>query len=186
MQELLQQLDQHLAALRPGYYAQLQVPLDEAAINNLEQQYGRKLPDDLRQLYCWRNGQRDDCYDSFVNNSMFLPLEHALDIAVENTSMIGLDFEEENWWHVQWLPLWHNGGGDYICHDMGGLFTGQAGQLIEFWHADADRNVIAPNLQTFINALNQYYKSTPAGSFDDYFSIDEAIHDFPRQFKAGI
>lgn len=186
MQELLQQLDQHLAVLRPGYYAQLQARLDEAAINNLEQQCGRKLPDDLRQLYRWKNGQRDDCYDSFVNNSMFLPLSHALDIAAENTSMIGSDFEEENWWHAQWLPLWHNGGGDYICYDMGGLFTGQAGQLIEFWHADAGRNVIAPSLQTFINALDQYYKNTPVGSFDEYFSIDEVIPGFPRQFKAGI
>jgi hypothetical protein len=32
-----------------------------------------------------------------VNNSMFIPLEEALEIAQELTGMIGTDFEMENW-----------------------------------------------------------------------------------------
>lgn len=178
---VLQLLDDHLAKLRPEYYAQLNLPLSDAEIDSLEKLYDLKLPADLRSLYKWKNGQNDKCFESFINNSTFIPLEQALPTAQENTSMIGLDFEIENWWHSQWLPVFHNGGGDYICYDAGGLFTNMPGQIIEFWHADSDRNVIAPNLETLISGLNDYYDKTPVQKFDSYFAV-EAIEGFPKKF----
>ncbi len=181
MQQELQVLDKHLRVKRPEFYADLRKPLAEAEIDALELKFNLVLPADLKMLYSWRNGQDAETYDAFINNSMFMPLEEVLETAAELASMIGLDFEIENWWHRNWLPIFHNGGGCYICYDMGGLFTGQPGQLIEYWNEDNDRNVIAPDLASFIAALNQYYASVPAADFDDYFEIGE-ISGFPLSF----
>lgn len=185
MNDILQKLDEQMRNKRPEYYAQLQEPLAADAIASLEATYGVTLPPDLRELYAWKNGQAGACSESFVDNSMFVPLDEALSIAKENTGMIGFDFDVENWWHAQWIPLFHNGGGDYICYDCGGLFTGQAGQLIVFWHADNDRNVIAPDQKTFLAALLHYYEQTPADKFDGFFSVDEIAEGFPKRFYVG-
>lgn len=52
---------------------------------------------------------------------------------------------------------------------------------MEFWHEDNDRNIIAPNLQTFIEAINQFYETKEASDFDEYFEV-ENIKDFPKKF----
>lgn len=182
MKETIQQLDVLLSTVRSEFYQYLQDPLDEKQLESLEEKYQIKLPADLRVLYAWKNGQDDSCFEAFVNNSTFIPLEEALEIAKENTSMIGLDFEIENWWNENWIPIFHNGGGDYICYDLGGVFTGQKGQLIEFWHADNDRNVIAPSLEAFLGKLREYYENKPQEDFDEYFQIDD-LESYPRRFK---
>lgn len=184
MNDVINELKQHLLRLRPEYYAALQPPLPDAALNSLQQQYNVVLPADLLALYRWKNGQAAECYEAFAGNSMFLPLQEALDTAAELTSMIDLDFELKHWWHEQWIPILHNGGGDYTCYDLAGLFTGDQGQLIAFWHADKDRNVIAPDLERFIAALNIYYKGTDVTELDAYFE-PVAIKGYPKRFNAG-
>ena len=181
MKKELEILDQYLKTKRTDFYSELNSPLTEKEIKVLEDKFNIKLPSDLKILYSWKNGQNNDWYDSFVNNSTFMPLEEVLISAAEMTSMIGSDFEIENWWHKDWLPILSNGGGNYICYDMGGLFTGQKGQLIEFLHEDNDRNVIAPNLPVFIKKINEYYSSTPKENIDEYFKI-ESIDGFPKEF----
>lgn len=178
MKAQLEILDKQLATLRPEYYKQLQPGLSDNEIQALQQQYNITLPEDLITLYKWRNGQQDACYESFVNNSSFLSLESALDTAEEFTGMIGFDFEIENWWHKDWIPLFNNGGGDLICYDMGGLFTDNPGQLIEFWHADNDRNIITPSLSTFLDTLIAYYK---AGQLDEYCQVENP-EGYPKSY----
>lgn len=175
-------LDGQLSRLRPEFYQNLLSPLQRSEIQALEEKYQLILPEDLKSLYSWKNGQAIGSFDSFVNNSTFLSLQEALEIAAELTSMIGYDFEIENWWNKSWIPLFHNGGGDYICYDLEGLFTGNAGQLITFWHADADRDVIAPSLKEFLKAINRYYESTPAVAYDEFFEADK-IEGYPINFE---
>ncbi|MEW9097094.1 MAG: SMI1/KNR4 family protein [Clostridiaceae bacterium] len=181
MKKQLDALDNYLREKRPDFYSMLNEPLKENQIKALEEKFNITLPKDLKELYQWKNGQRNDCCDSFVNNSMFMPLEEALDSGSEFTSMIGYDFDIENWWNENWIPILHNGGGDYICYDISGIFTGEQGQLIEFWHADNDRNIIAPNLQCFIEAINKFYETKKEKNLDEYFEI-ENIKDFPKRF----
>lgn len=178
----LEILDKHLRTTRPDFYAQLNDPLTDEEIQALEEQYKVTLPDDLKALYKWKNGQKDDCYEALVNNSMFISLEVALEIAEECTSMIGLDFEIENWWNQHWIPMFNNGSNDYLCYDMGGTFTGITGQILEFWHADNDRNVIAPTLESFIAVVNRYYETTNPAEFDEFFTLKENIDGFPKKF----
>lgn len=181
MNEIIGKLNNRLSASRPEFYASLQPPLHDNAIALLEEKYKVEILNDLRALYQWKNGQAADCFDAFVNNSMFIPLEEALGTAAENTSMIGLDFEIDNWWNENWIPVFHNGGGDYICYDRGGIFTGQSGQLIEFWHADNDRNVIAPSLETFLSQIACFYETKSSNEFDEYFEV-ESMEGFPKKF----
>lgn len=181
MNAIIETLNSHISMLRPGFYSYLRHPLSDHEIHGLEEKYRRRIPDDLKTLYQWKNGQQDDCYDTFVNNSMFLSLEDALDTAQELNSMIGLDFEIENWWNEHWIPLFHNGSGSYICYDASGLFTGQKGQLIEYWNKDNDRNVIALSLERFLDQLNRYYEKTP-GESEAYFIV-ETEDGYPKQYK---
>jgi cell wall assembly regulator SMI1 len=181
MNELIEKLDKQLARLRPEYYRELKPSLSDFEIQNLEKQYKIKLPEDLKRIYKWKNGQNQNCYESFVNNAAFMSLEDVLDSAAELTAMIDSDFEIENWWNENWFPIFHNGGGDYICFDCKGTFTGNSGQVIEFWHADADRNVISPTLEVFISQIVKYYDTTNPQDFDEYFEI-ENIDKYPLEF----
>jgi cell wall assembly regulator SMI1 len=184
MQALLNRLDSYIAEKRAAYYTTLQPGLSAAEIADLEKQFNVTLPADLRALYQWKNGQHSDSYEAFVNNSMFVPLKNALETARELTAMIGSDFDLENFWHPAWIPLFDNGGGDYICYDTAGVFTGIKGQLIEFWHADNDRDTIAPDLTSFITSINQLYLSTDAADFDEYFEV-KAQDGYPKGNFAG-
>ncbi len=181
MDELIQKLDTFLSTLRPEFYRELNEPLDNAQLDKLEEYYQIEIPKDLRTLYKWKNGQKANCYEAFVNNSMFIPLHQALHDASELTPMIGSDFEIENWWNENWIPVFQNGGGDSICYDLKGIFTGQKGQLIEFWHADNDRNVIAPALEYFIEKITDFYENRQKGEFDEYFKVGK-IDNYPKKF----
>ncbi|WP_300675339.1 SMI1/KNR4 family protein [Soonwooa sp.] len=181
MKEKIQRLEKYLSKLRPEYYSQLNEPLDDDQLNKLEEYYKIKIPLDLRTLYKWKNGQNSNCYEAFVNNSGFVPLHQALHDASELTSMIGFDFEIENWWNKNWIPIFQNGGGDSICYDLGGVFTGQEGQLIEFWHADNDRNVISPTMEAFFDKIIEFYENKGSNEFDEYFKV-EKIENYPKKF----
>jgi cell wall assembly regulator SMI1 len=184
MQAFLNKLDDHIRTKRSSYYACLQPGLTIEEISTLEQEFGIQLPADIKSLYQWKNGQQEDCYEAFVNNSMFLPLKNALESGRELTDMIGSDFELENWWNTAWIPLFDNGGGDHICYDTAGVFTGIKGQLIEFWHADNDRDTIAPDLTTFIISINKLYETTAVDDFDEYFEV-KAPEGYPKGNFAG-
>ncbi|WP_412850690.1 SMI1/KNR4 family protein [Chryseobacterium sp. PMSZPI] len=181
MKKTLKQLDSNIKGIRPEFYNCLNNPLEENELQKMENQFNILIPNDLKELYGWKNGQESSCFDAFVNNSMFIPLEESLDIASELNSMIGTDFEIENWWNKNWIPIFHNGGGDYTCYDLEGVFTGNKGQIIEFWHRDNDRNVIAPDLDSFFNQLNKYYAKKSALDCDEFFTI-ERQDGFPRNF----
>ncbi len=181
MYKIIEKLDKLLAELRPEYYSALNEPLNDFQINKLEEAYGVKIPGNLRALYKWKNGQNPDCVESFVNNSMFVSLEHALYIASELNEMIGSDFELENWWNEKWIPVFENGGGDSICCDLSGTFTGIEGQLIEFWHADNDRNVISPTLEAFLSKVIDFYETKDKDEFDEYFEVGN-VDGYPIEF----
>ncbi|PWN71520.1 benzoate transporter [Chryseobacterium phosphatilyticum] len=182
MEEILQQLDSHIQRLRPDFYKSLLEPLQEEEIQGIENQYCTQIPDDLKTFYQWKNGQASSCYDAFLNNSMFIPLKEALELAKELTSMIGTDFEIENWWNENWIPIFHNGGGSYICYDLKGIFTGNKGQILEFWNRDPDRNVIAGSLKHLLNSLNAYYTSQYNEELNEFISIEAHGNGFPKKF----
>lgn len=181
MDPILITLDQYILAKRPAYHADLLPGLSADAIHALEVKYDVVLPAALRQLYSWHNGQQATNYEAFINNSTFLSLEHALDTAAELTAMIGTDFEFPDYWHAHWIPIFSNGGGDYICYDPQGSFGRTPGQLIEFWHKDQDRVIIAPDLHSLLAALMNFYEQLDVDAGEEYFTVAD-LPGYPFTF----
>ena len=95
-----------------------------------------------------------------------------------------------NWWRPGWLPFLTNGGGDEICLDPEGTFTGRPGQLIEHWHDWEARTVLFPTVTAWLAAVVTAYE-TAAGATaeltnDEVLNLEpEVPPGFPLEFAAG-
>lgn len=78
----IQTIDAWLREHRPEYYAELQPGLSREQIAAAERRLDFELPEALVQLYLWKDGQVDDCYDSFYYNFMFPSLEASVATAM--------------------------------------------------------------------------------------------------------
>ena len=153
VKSLLGRMERWLAANRPDYLAGLQPGASEAKLNRFEARFGLKLPTAFRELYRWRNGQVDGCYDSLQMNRMFTPLEDVADVKDMFDGMIGTDFERDGWWRRGWVPFLSDGGGSHLCLDSTAEGGGEVGQLVAFWKADADRPVEYPSVKAWLEEL---------------------------------
>jgi cell wall assembly regulator SMI1 len=156
---LLTRIDQWLAQNRPDYYAKLQKGVSNDQLDQFENRFNFKLPDTFKLLYSWRNGQEESCSASFVGNRMFMSLGSIASTKEMLDGMIGEDFEDPEHWKEQWVPFLENGGGDYLCIDLGSGNQGTAGQLVEFWHADKDRKTVYPSLKDWAQQLQSSMES---------------------------
>jgi cell wall assembly regulator SMI1 len=66
------------------------------------------------------------------------------------------------WWHPQWIPIAHNGAGDFCCLDMAPTATGNIGQIISFWHTSEKREVIAESIEDW---LGKFAQDLEAGNY---------------------
>ena len=134
--ELLPRLENWLEENRPDFFGNLQDGVSEASLDAFETKFSVNLPDSFRQLYRWRNGQDRLHLSSFQDNLMFLSREEITNAKSLLDEMIGVDFDDPDWWRKDWVPFLGNGGGDHLCLDLGGFDDGTPGQVIDFWHDD--------------------------------------------------
>lgn len=153
MDKLIIQLDNWLSENRADYYSSLLPGATDEEFSSLEDQLSLSLPDDLRALYRWRNGQHPSEFASFQDNRMFLSLRQISETKDTLDGMIGYDFDDPKWWRRGWIPFLSNGGGDYLCVDVSAEDGGAPGQLIAFWHDDGDREVEFSSLTEWLGAL---------------------------------
>lgn len=69
---------------------------------------------------------------------------------------------QSDWWHPGWIPLTASGNGDHCCLDLAPGPAGQVGQIIEVWHDDSLRNLLAPD---FAQWLAGYADALEAGEY---------------------
>ena len=146
-------IDRWLAAHRPDYYAQLRPGVEGAALDAFESQFSLQLPGAFRELYGWRNGQDPMSSDALVMNRSFMNLQDIADAKELLDEMIESDFDDPRYWRRGWVPFLHNGGGSYLCVDLGAEDGGTPGQLIGFWKADQDRPIEHPSVEAWLNNL---------------------------------
>jgi cell wall assembly regulator SMI1 len=60
---------------------------------------------------------------------------------------------KSDWWNKRWVPFLEGGDGNCLCVDMDPDVDGAEGQVIEFWHADNDRSVVAKSLAGFLSSF---------------------------------
>jgi cell wall assembly regulator SMI1 len=182
---VIEKVDHYLKTNRPEYYAILNPPLTDEGITSLEEEYGIKLPADLRALYKWKNGHGEEHFlEKFIDLHQFFSLDLSLKMARELTEMIGLDFTRENWWNKHWIPIFTESS-DHFCYDLEGTFTGNKGQIIEFLHDDSWRPVVAPNLTAFLEHIISSWPNNICTGFDDGQVQMEYIAGYPLEFEAN-
>ena len=183
---LLACLDALLQQHRPAYYAQLNPPASDAELAALEQEFDLALPPELRAWWSWRNGQQG--FASLYGNQCLQSASGAAGTMQVQQEL--LDDFVPNWWRMAWVPFLENGGGDYLCLDLEGTFTGQPGQLVEHWHDWEPRTVVFPSLTGWLAAVVAAYEQ--AGATHDLLTDEQADElalqspvGFPKEFTAG-
>jgi cell wall assembly regulator SMI1 len=162
MDGIVDRLAQWLWKHCPKNLERLAPGLTDAAIRVYEQQLGVTFPDGIRALYRWRNGiAPEHHFAAVIGRYSLSSLE-----SVVNTQEIMNDlleqkaFKTSNWWRKTWVPVFDKGTGDNVCWDPRGSFSGTPGQVLEFWHTDHDRKVLAPSFDGF---LTTYVESLELG-----------------------
>jgi cell wall assembly regulator SMI1 len=182
--EWLQTIDRWLREQRPDYYAELLPGLRREEIAAAERQLGIELPEALVQLYQWKGGQAEDCYDSFYYNFMFPTLQASVNTALFMKEDAEAGEFTKNWWLPTWFPFLDNGGADAMCVDVAGAFGGSPGQVIWFLHEEARRPIEFPSVeawgQTFALSLERglWVRSDD----DEYFPVDARNPNYTDAF----
>jgi cell wall assembly regulator SMI1 len=83
------------------------------------------------------------------------------------------------WWHSQWVPLCANLQGDLVCLDLHPGPGGAVGQMIRYWHARAERKVLADSFGAWLNAGAAALEAgTKRGADCDWLSgLADSKHD---------
>ncbi len=156
---LIGRLDRWLREQRPLFYKKLRPGISREAIQKAEKKAGVVLPPRLAELFQWRNGEGDGGpFERFLDNWSLMSLEDALGLRASMNEMQAKGEFKGALWNTHWIPFLEDGGGNNVCLDLKGV-GGKPGQLIEFWHEDADRPISYDSLDellsTFLDAVER-------------------------------
>jgi len=157
MEGLIQRLDQWLQQTCPDYSATLPPEVEQNRWSGLEQSLEVSLPEEFKRVYQWRNGDamHRGQYErmGFWFSYNWMPLQSVLNAHETLNQLLAYgEFALENWWNSRWVPFFEFNN-NYLCLDMAGGWTGQVGQVLEFWHEDCDRRILAPSFRQWFEAL---------------------------------
>ncbi len=140
-------IDAWLSSNAPQLMAKMNAGATPEAISKVEATLGVELPDAVRASYAIHDGDGDI---SLFPSGEYLSLDGML---VQYRCWKEL-VEEGTWddevsepegpiqkvhYHLKWIPLTHNGGGDHTLIDVAPAEGGRVGQLIDFSHEDGTR-----------------------------------------------
>jgi cell wall assembly regulator SMI1 len=194
MSGLIDRLDRWLAQNRADYYKQLEPGVTEEEVVALEAELGYALPQGLRALLKWRNGQGPRNFDCIYYNYSLMSADEISGVRQSNNELLEAgDFDIPNWWFPEWVPFLSNGGGDNYCIDFAGTFAGTRGQII-VWNHDYEARPIEHVdfdhwLQTLVEACEKCfledgdYGMQPTVEFDDLFA--QINPGYPIEHEAG-
>lgn len=147
----LERLDAWLRAKRASYHASLGKGATPAELTAIEKAVGEPLPAALGELLRWKTGGKG----RLIGNWSLM--RSGADVAAAITELGELleagDFDAPSHWSPKWVPFLENGGGDHVCVDIGASFGGAPGQVLEFWHSETMRPVLAPSLDAWLDVI---------------------------------
>jgi cell wall assembly regulator SMI1 len=111
---LLGRLEQWLAIHRPGFHRSLEPGASPAEVDAVQAELGFRLPEELRTLVGWHNGQGED-FGHFERNWDLMSLRQ---IADTKSDMDAAD-RSESGWNSAWVPFLSDDAGDYLVLDTG-------------------------------------------------------------------
>jgi predicted DNA-binding WGR domain protein/cell wall assembly regulator SMI1 len=158
--ELVERLDGWIKEHRPRFARGLARGATAAEVGMLEKHAGASLPASFKAFLMWRGEGRGRLYKNYSTMSV-------KEIIGERTGLNQLsddgELDSPGWWHQDWVPFLGNGGGDFLCLDLGGAFKGVPGQVLEYWHGDDDRTILYPSFDAW---LSVFVETLEAGLWD--------------------
>jgi cell wall assembly regulator SMI1 len=158
---LLARLERWLTQHRKRYAEGLLPGASAADLQGLRQALGVPLPEELRTLLAWHNGQSDDFIGGFERDWNLMTAQQIAATKQE------LDAAPNTGWQKAWVPFLGDGADNYLCLD-----TGQPGTPVRhFRHRAQEHPVIAPSLtawlEEFVCAVERgdYFQEPERGTF---------------------
>jgi cell wall assembly regulator SMI1 len=162
MKALLSRLDQWLAQHRKRFHDNLQPGAPVAELNALGKSLGQPVPDGLRTLLGWHNGQGEEYVGYFENHWLLM-----------STGMISaakqeLDGGAVDGWKREWIPFLDDDGGDYLVLDAG---KKEPPVLAFYLDKEEPAKVVAPSLEAWIKEFvtaveaGEYFEEPERGTF---------------------
>ena len=144
---LLARLEAWLAKNRKRFLAGLQPPASDADLSALEAALKKPLPDALRTLLSWRNGQGEDVVGYFEDRWVLMRS------AMIAEAKPGLDADaKETGWQPAWIPFLDDDQGDYLCLD-----TSQSPPLVRMFMlgelGEKQHAIVAPSLSAWLTTF---------------------------------
>jgi cell wall assembly regulator SMI1 len=143
MTVLLARLDQWLNTQRERFQQALNPGATAADCDALAADLGKPLPEELRALLTWHNGQNPDVSGAFEQNWMLLNTNEIAEAKKE------LDEHPHEGWQNNWLPFLGDDNGNYRCLDLGSSGC----PVLECWRGRADHPVVAPSLSAWLESF---------------------------------
>jgi cell wall assembly regulator SMI1 len=140
---LLARLDQWLETHRDRFQQALQPGATAAECDALTAALGKPLPEALRALLTWHNGQNPDVPGAFEQNWFLMSTEDIAEAKKE------LDAEAHEGWHTDWLPFLDDDNGNYLCVDL----SSSGAPVRECWRGRGDHPQAAPSLTAWLEAF---------------------------------
>lgn len=165
MKDIWNRLEAWLEANAQEVLHGLNPPATREQIATAEAELGISFPPDVVETFLIHNGQ---VFNSpwLLDGWEFMSLERVVDEwGVWKGLLDGGDFDGEgissnsdghtvtDWWHPRWIPLTYDGAGDHHCLDLAPGPLGKVGQIIQMWHDDDSRPLIAPSYREWLSRL---------------------------------
>ncbi len=128
----LARLERWLARHRRRFFKGLRPGATAAELKDLEKSLGQALPDELRRLLAWHNGQSDDVIGHFEQDWDLLSTEQ-IATALSNVP-------------AGCIPLGADDNGDFLCLD-----SREANPSVKaFWSGKSEPEAVAPSLTAWL------------------------------------
>ena len=122
-----------LASLNPG--------ATPAELDTLQKQVAAPLPEFLRTLLAWHNGQGQDFVGAFEENWLLMSCQTIAE------AKRYLDAEAKDMgWQPAWIPFLDNDAGDYLCADT----SQQQAPVRAFYLGNTEHPAVAESLERWV------------------------------------
>lgn len=169
---LIAALDTSLARVAPTIRGSLEPPAEENALRALEELIGTRLPDALRALWSFADGQEGA---SLYYNLKLLSVADSMSTWIEMRRLATGDLGDA-YWDRGLVPVLSRGNGDHLCVDVTGAY-GPPGGVCELDHEVPEKRTIlsgsvAEWLESFVLCLQ----------YGEYVVNDGSL--YPKDFLA--
>ncbi len=131
-------------------------PATEQQIQDVENELGRPLPEDLRSLFRLTNGVNDVSvngrYRVFSLDGLLHYWKLSMEIATSDSGCEGIGGAQDAYFLPDWFPILGSGDSSFLAYDNDPGSEGTKGQLVLVDPQDEYREVRSPSLWSWLAA----------------------------------